>query len=349
MDFILSYNNREGVMVFPVVPNDSLVWAREQKNETFDSVSGEMQALGPLNLGSAEISSFFPLHPYPFIRPGATSDGWSYVRTIEAVRARRIPFRGIKLDNDGREVFNYPLSVDSFEYWIDQAGDISYRLSFREYRFAEAPLSATLPAQKEPKGRMPTTAPAPLTAPLTDSQASAIEGLPDGGTAGSMTMRSGAVISSGNVIEVPPSVKQGGITRNYTDYVRNWKYVQGQLYAIWNQQGRPSQGGIAKLGGYYLVALTLKFGTTGDAVKIVLENGAVINAILGDSKSENPGKHGEAGTEYGHYLQYPGRGRLLDIVEWERYNGDIRTLLQQKGWLGQKVIRVINYGSWLNR
>ena len=70
MDFILSYNNREGVMVFPVVPNEAITLSRSQKNETFDSVNGEMQAPGTLGLATFELESFVPTHDYSFIRPG---------------------------------------------------------------------------------------------------------------------------------------------------------------------------------------------------------------------------------------------------------------------------------------
>ena len=337
MDFILSYNNREGVMVFPVVPNEAIVLQRGQKNETFDSVSGEMQALGTMGLASFELESFFPTHDYDFIRPGGKRPAWDFVRTIEAVRARRIPFRAVHLDNSGREIFNLPVSVDSFEHWVDQAGDISYRLSFREYRFAEAPLSSTLPAQKEPEGRMPTTAPAPLTAPLTDSQADA---------AGQIAPAGG----SGRTIVVPDSVPQGGMTGNYTDYVRNWNpgTAQRKLYNAWIQLGKPSQGGVAMINGCYCVAMTLKFGVVGDILQINLANGDSFRAIMADSKGKNPGVNphpGESGTEWGHYMTYPGRGRLIDIVEWERYGVKPNTLVRQKGWTNVKVSSVINFGQ----
>lgn len=337
MDFILSYNNREGVMVFPVVPNEAIVLQRGQKNETFDSVSGEMQALGPLNLATFELESFFPTHDYPFIRPGGKRPAWDFVRTIEAVRARRIPFRAVHLDNSGREIFNLPVSVDSFEHWIDQAGDISYRLSFREYRFAEAPLSATLPAQKEPEGRLPTTAPAPLTAPLTDSQAEA---------AGQIAPAGG----SGRTIVVPQDV-QGGMTGNFTWYAKqNWNMnlAQGKLYKAWIAQGRPSQGGVAMISGYYCVAMTTKFGQAGDILQINLANGDSFKAIMADSKGANPGVNphpGESGNEWGHKLNYPGRGWLVDVVEWEAHNGDPHTLVRQKGWTNVKVSSVINFGQ----
>ena len=77
MDFILSYNNREGVMVFPVVPNEAIVLSRAQANQTFESVNGEMQALGALGLATFELEGIFPLHEYRFLRPGSTTDGWS--------------------------------------------------------------------------------------------------------------------------------------------------------------------------------------------------------------------------------------------------------------------------------
>ena len=337
MDFILSYNNREGVMVFPVVPNEAIVLQRDQKNETFDSVSGEMQALGTLGLASFELESFFPMHDYGFIRPGGYRPAWDFVRTIEAVRARRIPFRAVHLDNNGREIFNLPVSVESFEYWYDQAGDISYHLSFREYRFAEAPLSATLPAQEEPEGRIPTTAPAPLTAPLTDSQAEA---------AGQIAPAGG----SGRTIVVPQDI-QGGMTGNHTWYdQQNWKpgTTQKKLYDTWVHLGRPYQGGVATINGYYCVAMTTKFGQAGDILQINLANGDSFKAIMADSKGANPGVNphkGESGTEWGHYMTYPGRGKLVDIVEWEAYNGKPSTLVHQKGWTNVKVSSVINFGQ----
>lgn len=176
MDFILSQNNNEIVLVFPVIPNGGITVSRGQRNETFDGINGEMQALGTLGLASFEIESFFPTRYYPFMRMLSSEDGWRYVRTIEACRARQLPFRGILLDNRGREVFNLPLSVESFEYGVDQAHDISYRISFREYRFAAMPLTATLPAQASPAGAVPTMAPSPLTQVVTDSQAAAQDG-----------------------------------------------------------------------------------------------------------------------------------------------------------------------------
>lgn len=152
MDFILSYNNNEGVMVFPVVPNGGVSLGTGQDNISFDGINGELQALGTLDLSTFSIESIFPTRAYPWMRPGSWTDGWRYVETIDAVRKRRIPFRAILLDNAGREIFNLPVSVESFEWGLDQARDISYKLSFREYKFAKAPTVEALPSQANAGG-----------------------------------------------------------------------------------------------------------------------------------------------------------------------------------------------------
>ena len=152
MDFILSYNNNEEVMTFPVVPNEGIQLSRGQDNAKFDGINHELQAIGTMQLASFELSSIFPTKRYPWMRPGSTSDGWAYVRTIEAVRARRIPFRAIHLDNDGTELFNLPVTVDSFEYGRDKAGDVAYTLQFREYRFATPMDLDSITAPENPDG-----------------------------------------------------------------------------------------------------------------------------------------------------------------------------------------------------
>ena len=151
MDFILSYNNNEETMVFPAIVNGSVELERAQDNPTFDGLTGQLQALGTMQLAAFSVESVFPTRPYRWMRPGSWADGWRYVETIEAVRRRRIPFRAIYLDGSGREVFNLPVSVESFAYGLDEAGDISYRLAFREYRFAKTPEVESLKSRPAPQ------------------------------------------------------------------------------------------------------------------------------------------------------------------------------------------------------
>lgn len=135
MDIILSYNNNEVALVFPVVPNDMPEIVSPQANGSFESVNGEMNTIGPTGLRSLSIESIFPTHDYPWLRPNASSDGWRYVELIEAGRRRGIPFRVILLGDGGEEIVNMPCTVDSFAYHRDRAGDVAYSLELREYRF----------------------------------------------------------------------------------------------------------------------------------------------------------------------------------------------------------------------
>ena len=157
MDFTLSYNNKEEVLVFPVVPNAGIQLSRDQDNQAFDGINHELQALGNMKLATFSITSFFPLKRYSFLRPYSSINGWHSVRVIEAVRKRKIPFRALHLDNNGQEVFNLPVTVENFEYWLDQAGDIGYTIDFKEYRFANGS-AATLSKPKDAAGEKTQTA-----------------------------------------------------------------------------------------------------------------------------------------------------------------------------------------------
>lgn len=136
MDIILSYNNNEVAMVFPVAPNEMPGVTSPQSNGTFESTQGETNTIGPMGLRSVTIESIFPNRDYAWLRPKSSADGWSYVDRIEAGRRRHIPFRCIMLDNAGREILNMACTVDNFTYALDRAGDIAYTLELREYRFA---------------------------------------------------------------------------------------------------------------------------------------------------------------------------------------------------------------------
>ena len=68
MDFILSYNNNEMVMPFPVVPNGGISLTRDQDNITFDGVNYELQAIGTMNPAHIGLPRLFPAPPVQHIR-----------------------------------------------------------------------------------------------------------------------------------------------------------------------------------------------------------------------------------------------------------------------------------------
>ena len=136
MDIIFSANNNEEVLVFPVVPPD-LGPAISQDNEVFEAVTGRMKLIGNMGLMTLSIESFWPVNKnYPWVRPGSEADGWLYVTFFDKWRKKKVPMRVIITTDDGATRLNMACLVNSLEWQVDRVGDIQYKLSVEEYRFA---------------------------------------------------------------------------------------------------------------------------------------------------------------------------------------------------------------------
>ena len=154
------------------------------------------------------------------------------------------------------------------------------------------------------------------------------------------TTGSGTAIS-GTTINIPSSVPQTGITGNYTCYPQfygRWSAAttQRRISEIWGQKGKTgSPENIATIDGYYLIAVTQKFGQVGDVVCVVLANGTRINCMIADEK--NPGDSNY--TEWGHDLG----GGKADVIEWESM---VYGFPNVDKWRGQRVTTIINGGRY---
>ena len=154
------------------------------------------------------------------------------------------------------------------------------------------------------------------------------------------TTGSGTAIS-GTTINIPSSVPQTGITGNYTCYPQfygrwNAGTTQRRISEIWGQKGKTgSPENIATIDGYYLIAVTQKFGQVGDVVCVVLANGTRINCMIADEK--NPGDSNY--TEWGHDLG----GGKADVIEWESM---VYGFPNVDKWRGQRVTTIINGGRY---
>lgn len=138
-----------------------------------------------------------------------------------------------------------------------------------------------------------------------------------------------------NVTNIPSDVKQSGITRNYTNYdyfYNKWSNSTGQraLADQWDAQGRASDRGIATINDRYLVAVSTKFGSVGDNIDVVLDDGTVIPCTIADAKGS------DATSEWGHVLG----GGGVDVVEWESVGS--ADVINIDGWDGKKVTSIIN-------
>lgn len=135
MDIIVSANNSEEVMIFPVVPTDFEITS-EQSNEDFDGISGTMKLIGEMGLRRLSLSSFWPVNKsYSFVRPGSVKDGRKYVDFFEKWRKKKLPMRVVLTAKNGRCILNMACVVNSLVYHYDKVGDIQYSLDMEEYRF----------------------------------------------------------------------------------------------------------------------------------------------------------------------------------------------------------------------
>ena len=155
-----------------------------------------------------------------------------------------------------------------------------------------------------------------------------------------ISVGSGTAIS-GTTVNIPSSVPQTGITGNYTCYPQfygrwNAGTTQRRISEIWGQKGKTgSPENIATIDGYYLIAVTQKFGQVGDLVCVVLANGTRINCMIADEK--NPGDSNY--TEWGHDLG----GGKADVIEWESM---VYGFPNVDKWRGQRVTTIINGGRY---
>lgn len=150
---------------------------------------------------------------------------------------------------------------------------------------------------------------------------------------------SGGGAITGRSVSIPSSVPQTGITGNYTCYPQfygRWVYTQKTVSEAWARKGKKgSPENIATIDGYYLIAVADRFGTVGDKVAVVLEDGTRINCIIADQKNPADSNY----TGWGHDL---GGGRS-DIIEWESMVSGQPNVSR---WRGKKVTTIINGGRY---
>lgn len=117
-------------------------------------------------------------------------------------------------------------------------------------------------------------------------------------------------LSGGGTCGTIPTVYNGVRLGTYATYevdlgtYRPWmnaKHIQGQIRRKWAQAGGVSVNGLNTLNGYYLVALTSKYGNVGDQIDFTFSNGKVIRCIKIDAKAETweSWDHNPA-NEWGH-------------------------------------------------
>lgn len=132
------------------------------------------------------------------------------------------------------------------------------------------------------------------------------------------------------------ATNQCGIVADYTHFAtQNWSGLCRNIFNAWLSKGKKTKRGIATIDGYFLVATKPRFGTVGDRINIVLEDGTTIKAIQADTKGN------EHNNEWGHEF-----GGGISLVEWEldnsRYSSPDLT-----NWEGKCVKEIKNLGKYI--
>ena len=159
---------------------------------------------------------------------------------------------------------------------------------------------------------------------------------------------------TGKEIEIPSDIKQGPYTVTGYDYwidsgkEMTWQEGTNQrkVSEIWKEQGSVFKNGIAVINvdgvDRYLVAVSTKFGQSGDCIDVTLEDGTVIPCIIGDSKGS------DAKSEWGHVLEDGSINVLEFEVQREKYlqSGNPTTEKWNLPWDSSKAVKSIkNTGS----
>lgn len=137
MDIVFSANNNEEVKILPIIPEE-LEIDIPRKNDEFETVNNRiLNLIGNRELKTLNISSFFPLKKYEFIKKGASKNGWDYVNFFNKWANEKMPIRIVITNNDNVTMLNMACTVENFKYGIDKAGDIKYSLDLKEYTFVK--------------------------------------------------------------------------------------------------------------------------------------------------------------------------------------------------------------------
>lgn len=135
-NIVFSANNREEVIILPVVPEIEM--DKPQENERFQTINnGTLNLIGDEGLRTFSITSIFPSKEYPWMKPGSVAEPFRYVDFFNKWRARKVPLRIVTSKPDGTEWFNMPVLIDNFNYRVRRNGDIAYTLECSEYRFVQ--------------------------------------------------------------------------------------------------------------------------------------------------------------------------------------------------------------------
>lgn len=121
-------------IIFPVPPANLPTIESEQKNDTFESVLGDISTIGLLGLRTISFENLLcpsDNSKYNFARG---SSGDEIINFINNARLSNEPFR-LVITRGSNTYLNMLAVIDNFSYYIDNVNDYYVSIDFREYRY----------------------------------------------------------------------------------------------------------------------------------------------------------------------------------------------------------------------
>lgn len=134
MNIVVSANNNEEILVFPIIPNE-LQLQIPSNNEEFQTINtGTLNLIGDIGLRQISLNSIFPKNKETWSAAGSV-EAEQYISFFDKYRSKKIPIRLIITLADGSECINMPVLVDNFNYSRDKnIENVRYTLDLKEYR-----------------------------------------------------------------------------------------------------------------------------------------------------------------------------------------------------------------------
>ena len=134
-DIVLSVDNFNDRIIFPVVPANLPELETPQSNSNFEGVLVDLTVMGNIKCKQLSWDGLLPssVSKYPFCRPLGDS-ATRVISFIKQYQAEFVPLRLTITFTNGATYLNMLVVVNNFRYYRDNVGDYHYTIELVEYR-----------------------------------------------------------------------------------------------------------------------------------------------------------------------------------------------------------------------
>lgn len=132
-DIYISDVNKTKVLQFPIIPAELPTLDRSISNEGFTTYwNGDYNFIEKPGLLCFSIESWWPTHKYAFAR--STNMAIDFITLINSAIDNTQAVIMLITCSDGSTYLNDTFSIDSFKYGINNQGNYTYSIDFKQWR-----------------------------------------------------------------------------------------------------------------------------------------------------------------------------------------------------------------------